>query len=228
MTSREAFLQRVRQAVTEGNRAGTALPLPERGSVGYQGAAPDPVQRFCTELAAAGGLAHVVADPDSAVAQILHIVETTRSRKVLLSKDRLVENLGLASILSQRGLEILQVDQVTSASWRDLFFQADLGISGVAHLIAETGTVVMASTPDQPRSVSLLPPFHIALAQRSQLLPDLFDLFDLFSPLATPNKVPLPSCLSLITGPSKTGDIELRLVTGVHGPGELHVILANW
>jgi L-lactate dehydrogenase complex protein LldG len=66
---------------------------------------------------------------------------------------------------------------------------------------------------------------HIAIADRSQLLPDLFDLFDLFSPVANLSKSTPPSCLTLITGPSKTGDIELKLVTGVHGPGEIHVIL---
>ena len=74
----------------------------------------------------------------------------------------------------------------------------------------------------QPRSLSLLPPLHIAVAHQSQILPDLFDLFE--TPLWT-ERGGLPSCLSLITGPSKTGDIELRLVTGVHGPGEVHVIL---
>jgi L-lactate dehydrogenase complex protein LldG len=70
----------------------------------------------------------------------------------------------------------------------------------------------------------LLPPVHIALAERSQLVPDLFDLFetDLLS-----RRVMMPSCVTLITGPSKTGDIELRLVTGVHGPGEIHVILVS-
>jgi L-lactate dehydrogenase complex protein LldG len=110
---------------------------------------------------------------------------------------------------------------------REDFFAAEVGITNVHRLIAETGTVVLASKPDEPRSASLLPPVHIAIADRSQLLPDLFDLFDLFSPVANLSQSTPPSCLTLITGPSKTGDIELKLVTGVHGPGEIHVILCN-
>ncbi len=70
---------------------------------------------------------------------------------------------------------------------------------------------------------------HIAVATRAQLLPDLFDLFAAVKPAAPEEDDPhrLPACLTVITGPSKTGDIELRLVTGVHGPGELHVILVD-
>jgi L-lactate dehydrogenase complex protein LldG len=102
------------------------------------------------------------------------------------------------------------------------FFAADVGITGVDFLIAETGSLVMRSSPGQPRSISLLPPVHIALAERRQIVPDLFDLFhELGNPPA------LPSCLTLITGPSKTGDIELRLVTGVHGPGTVHVLMVD-
>jgi L-lactate dehydrogenase complex protein LldG len=66
---------------------------------------------------------------------------------------------------------------------------------------------------------------YIAVANRSQLLPDLFDWFESIPADARDRN--LPACLSLITGPSKTGDIELRLVTGVHGPGEVHVVLIS-
>lgn len=223
MTSREAFLERVRQSVREGNRAGANIPLPERGSVGYQGGGPDPVDRFCTELLAAGGVGYVSPSPEDAVARVLDILQDKQARKVLLSREALPNALNLAQLLRSRGYEVTLVDSVAAAEWKESFFQADVGISGVSHLIAETGTVVMMTSPEQPRSVSLLPPVHIALARRDQLLPDLFDLFDLFSPLNQP-----PACLTLITGPSKTGDIELRLVTGVHGPGEVHVIVNTW
>jgi L-lactate dehydrogenase complex protein LldG len=121
-------------------------------------------------------------------------------------------------------IHVISVDQLDSAKCWEPFFAADLGISGVDYLVAETGTVVLHSSPNQPRSLSLLPPVHIAIAERRQLVPDLFDLF----PSSLNESAPaLPSCITFITGPSKTGDIELRLVTGVHGPGEIHVILID-
>ncbi len=222
MTSaRDAFLQRVREAVAAGNRAGAAAPPPERGTVGYQGAGPDPAARFCTELAAAGGHAHRAADADDAARQVLALVEHHGARRVLLGGGPVLDRLALADRLRGRGVEVVAVASLTPVTGRDAFFDADLGITGVAFLVAETGSLVMASGPDQPRSPSLLPPVHVAVAETAQLVPDLFDLFD---PARWPGGGP-PANLTLITGPSKTGDIELRLVTGVHGPGEVHVVL---
>jgi L-lactate utilization protein LutC len=227
MSPREAFLQRVRQAVAEGNRAGAVPPMPERGKIGYQGAGPQPVERFCTELAAAGGKGYVAADRDAAMQMMQSIIQSHNARKILLSRGGAVERLDVAGKLKEIGLDVRTTDAIPASNQREALFAAEVGISNVHCLIAETGTVVVASRPNEPRSVSLLPPVHIAIADRSQLLPDLFDLFDLFSPVSTPGKSLPPSCLSLITGPSKTGDIELRLVTGVHGPGEIHVILLD-
>ena len=103
---------------------------------------------------------------------------------------------------------------------RDALFAADVGITGVTALVAETGSLVIAAGPHELRSTSLLPPVHIAVASSAQIVPDLFDLLEPYGPDHA-----LPSNLVLITGPSKTGDIELKLVTGVHGPGEVHVIV---
>ncbi len=222
--SREAFLQTVRQAVAEGNRAGGAPPLPTRGDVGYQGAGDDLVERFRIELLAAGGVLHIVPDVAASTDKVLELVTAKSARQALLGRGAVLDRLGLAERLRALGVQTALVDALPEDAVRSTFFAAEIGISGVAYLIAETGTVVVRTAADEPRSLSLLPPVHIAVADRSQLLSDLFDLFTVLEPEGTGH---LPSCVALITGPSKTGDIELKLVTGVHGPGEVHVVLLN-
>lgn len=217
--SREQMLRRIREAVLEGNRAGASpSAIPERGQVGYQGAGADLLGRFRAEFVAAGGQLHLVSDSSGAAAIILDLVRSRSIRRVLMGHGEVLDTLPLIESLRSAGTEILDV--ASSDNEKNEWFTADLGVSGVDYLIAETGSVVLASRPDQPRSLSLLPPIHVAVAQRRQLLPDLFDLFAAYGE-------DVPACLSIITGPSKTGDIELRLVTGVHGPGEIHVILID-
>jgi L-lactate dehydrogenase complex protein LldG len=216
------FLQQVREAVAEGNRAAGAPPLDPRGGVGYQGAGADPVTRFRDEFAAAGGFAHVVADAVAAGEVVVTLLRERSVRRVLRGAGAVLDSLDLSEQLKIAGLEIISTASSAGAYCRDDFFAAEAGISGVDYLIAETGSIVLLSHTEQPRSLSLLPPIHIAVAHRDQLLPDLFDLFEA---RLWADRGGLPSCLSLITGPSKTGDIELRLVTGVHGPGEVHVVL---
>jgi L-lactate dehydrogenase complex protein LldG len=220
--TREQMLQRIREAVIEGNRAGGSSPtIPERGPVGYQGAGADPVARFREAFSAAGGHLHVVADGAAAVEVVLDLMRSRSIRRVLLGHGDVLDALRIIEPLQATGVEVVDVCSARSASTE--WFPAELGLSGVDYLIAETGSVVLASRPEQPRSLSLLPPFHVAVAERRQILPDLFDLFT----AAGARGEDLPACLSVITGPSKTGDIELRLVTGVHGPGDIHVVLID-
>ncbi len=220
-TTHDEFLQRVRQAVAEGNRAGGSPALPERGSVGYQGAGADPMIRFRDEFAAAGGQTHLVRDRAGAAAVVLHLVRAHSVRRVLVGAGETLATLPIVEPLRTAGVEVVEAGMQQTN--RDAIFAADLGLTGVDYLIAETGSIVLASRPEQPRSLSLLPPIHVAVAERRQILPDLFDLFALLGE----DLEKLPACWSIITGPSKTGDIELRLVTGVHGPGEVHVILID-
>jgi L-lactate dehydrogenase complex protein LldG len=219
--SREQMLQRIREAVAQGNHAGGSPSLPERGSVGYQGAGSDPVARFRQEFSAAGGHTHVVVDHAAARAVVLDLTRTRSAHRVLLGGGDVLAALRVAEPMRTAGMEVIEVG--SEGMSRERVFQADLGISGVDYLVAETGSVILASQPNQPRSLSLLPPLHIAIAERRQILPDLFDLFSLIGTRLEE----LPAALSVITGPSKTGDIELRLVTGVHGPGEIHVVLVD-
>ncbi len=118
----------------------------------------------------------------------------------------------------------LTADGVTATGQTgdEALFSAEAAITGVVAAIAETGSLVCESRPGVARGSSLIPPVHIAVVASSQLLPDLYDYFE-----GLEGRPELPANASLITGPSKTSDIEGVLVTGVHGPRKLHVVLVE-
>jgi L-lactate dehydrogenase complex protein LldG len=84
--------------------------------------------------------------------------------------------------------------------------------------LADTGSVVLASGPEEPRARSLLPEVHVSLLAEERILPGLDELFAALGR-------DLPSALAIVTGPSRSADIEQSLTVGVHGPGEVHVVL---
>ena len=96
----------------------------------------------------------------------------------------------------------------------------DAGITECDALIAQTGTVLVTSRSAGGRALSVLPPHHVVLARRAQLVADLPEAFAL---LKTKYGADYPSFISLITGPSRTGDIERILVLGAHGPRQLTI-----
>jgi len=97
----------------------------------------------------------------------------------------------------------------------------DVGITECDALIAQTGSVMLSSRRAGGRALSILPPHHVVLARRDQLVPDLPAAFQL---LKTEYGDNIPSMISFITGPSRTGDIERILVLGAHGPKKLTVL----
>ena len=98
-------------------------------------------------------------------------------------------------------------------------FDIDVAVTGAELGIAETGTVVLHADPSQARRISLTAKMHIVLLPSDRIVPDMMDWTKAYS------DCPLPEGFTLITGPSKTADIELKLVVGVHGPSSLHVII---
>jgi L-lactate dehydrogenase complex protein LldG len=97
----------------------------------------------------------------------------------------------------------------------------DAGISECDALIAQTGSVLVTNRSAGGRALSVLPPHHIVLAHREQLIADLPAAFELLQQKYAAN---YPSMISFITGPSRTGDIERILVLGAHGPKKLTIL----
>ncbi len=100
---------------------------------------------------------------------------------------------------------------------REACAEAEIGLTSADFAIADTGTLVFLT---EPRLISLLPPRHIAVIDRAKILMSLDALFS-----RVPQPVALSSSMVLATGPSRTADIEMRLVRGVHGPGEIIVVI---
>jgi L-lactate dehydrogenase complex protein LldG len=221
---REVFLSRVREAAAAG-RAYRVHPSPTRPKPLAGSAPDDPIARMAREVEASGGHSHVVNDPAGVREILSNLLTQTEARSALCWKHPLLERIGLRELLEERGVELCDYDALAPLTFdeqRTKMLAADIGITGTTWAIAETGTLAVASGPGSERLASLAPRLHVAVIEASQILPTLFDLFARYG---GDSGHPLPTNLTLITGPSKTGDIELELTTGVHGPAHWHVII---
>ena len=133
-------------------------------------------------------------------------------RRVALSSSPLLDSVAesLRSLVEVRRWSDMSLDEL---------YDFDCGVTDVTYAVAEIGGVLVKPTAAHGRGLSLVPMFHVAVVETNQILPDLIDLFDRLA--ADPDR----SNHILIAGPSKTADIEMNVVTGVHGPNVVRVFL---
>lgn len=224
--SRESFFARVREA-TRAGRAYRVHLQPVSPEVGYVGAAGDLCVKMAAEVNEVGGKAFLVPDHASARELLARLLEESAAISALCWKHEVLGRLGLDQLLGSRGVTQHNYDTLSALDYpaqRAAMLACDIGISSADCAIAETGTLLVCSRPGQERVASLLPPTHVAIIERRQIVPDLLDAFHLLQERGLEN---LSSNVTLITGPSKTGDIELQLTTGVHGPKHWRVIIVG-
>jgi len=125
----------------------------------------------------------------------------------------------LEEALSNIGLPVLYIENTNADPER-----ADVGITGCDALVAQTGSILLTARSAGGRALSVLPPHHLVIARESQVIADLPAAFELLREIYGDN---FPSFMTLITGPSRTGDIERIVVLGAHGPKTLTVILVK-
>lgn len=109
-------------------------------------------------------------------------------------------------------------------SENDRHFDLDVALTGVELAVAETGSIVLSAESKKARIASLVAPVHVALLWSDQIESDLLDWADALAGESAQGPV---SGQTVITGPSKTADIELKLVIGVHGPAALHLVVID-
>ncbi|MDC8804471.1 lactate utilization protein C [Halomonas pacifica] len=124
--------------------------------------------------------------------------------------------------LAEAGVTLVDADRPVEA-WREtLFHEVEAGLTSTAGGVAETGSLWLWPTPDEPRLLSLVPPIHIAVLDAEAVEDTLFEVMERHGWAAG-----MPTNALLISGPSKTADIEQTLAYGVHGPRELVVLLRH-
>ena len=210
MTSREVVLQNVRRALSRAagllptTLAAPRLRIPIMDRNRYS-------TLFGQNFEKLGGKCFFVREPGEVVPVLAELLQ---GKRVVASNAPFLAACGITALPQvQSGFTDREALRAACAA-------ADVGISSASYALAETGTLVMLASPEEPRLVSLLPPMHIAVFPRSLMLANLDELLAVL-----PNPAEQTSSMVLITGPSRTADIEQILVRGVHGPGEIYAVV---
>lgn len=206
--SREDILTRIRQAR---KRHPVHLPPePDWKANSYKEPTLPLYQCFVDELEAVNGQCTLVYSEAEAMRKVVSMMEEEQISS-LFCRDTEIQSL-------------FQAHNVAFRSDPSDFNEMEVGVTRCEYLIARTGSVMVSSAHASGRQMNVFPPIHIVLAKESQLVPYLEDAY-----IAMQAKYDtcLPSMISLITGPSRTADIEKTLVLGAHGPKKLWVILVK-
>jgi len=225
--NRDEFLTRVRDAVISGRRYRVHARRDLTYDDGRVKTSEDLVDRYVREATNIGGRVTRAASWDEARAAVVNFLRSSEPRSALCWKHPTLDWLELSALLQRQGVE--QVDAASLAglsnvAQRSKVLAADVGITSATWAVAETGSLFCLHGLGNERVASLLPPVYLAVIERSQIVADLFDAFDRIG--VDPTKT-LPSNATFISGPSKTGDIEMQLVVGVHGPGKWHILVVD-
>jgi L-lactate dehydrogenase complex protein LldG len=166
------------------------------------------IERFLGEIKKLSGVPKKISDADIHTSLKELVIEQNIQKACLWSTPHL-KSLRIAEGLTELGVEI-----ISSNSDKHIIAQCDLGITEADFLLPETGTLVLRSSAEKPRAVSLAPRVHLAIVRPEMLRADMQQVFA---------EAKDHHYLVFITGPSRTADIELTVTLGVHGPKNLYV-----
>ncbi len=210
--ARETIIERVRAAL--GRSPGQPIPEPPPVRLGVPSVSSETrIAGLLERVEALAGRGIRAASSREAGEQVSAVLQ---GRTAVASNAPYLHECGITRIPGVRA-GITSREQL-----RELCANAAVGITSADYALADTGTLVMLSSPQEARMISLLPPAHIAVVPAGRVLSGLDELFTVL-----PDPAAASSSMVLITGPSRTADIEQILVRGVHGPGEITVVVVG-
>jgi L-lactate dehydrogenase complex protein LldG len=234
MNLRNDMLSRIRRAQVSGRGNGSGLlrthhrkrhlsPSSEEGRTRRPESRPSLVKTFQKECERLKVKVHAVPSVEEARDVLTAILKEERIEQIMRWDSPTLNLLDMDSLLEDMGIREFRMGQPPSFKSAD---KISLGISGADYALADTGTLVLKSRIGQERVPSLLPQTHVAIIESDHILEGLDDLMvRLEHDLKQTGE--LGSCMTLISGPSKTADIEMYLVHGIHGPSDVRIILIS-
>jgi len=218
--ARREILARVRAATAAGAPPSATQPS-------ASAAAPEPaslVSLFVQEAEAVGCVVHGPVAAHEVTEIVVAILRELHAHALLAWGAADLPALGLGDALIERGFqfkdESLPLDRAGRAVQLAQLDEVDVGLTGALAGLADTGSLVLASGGGRSRLAWLLPPVHVALLPLRRLHASLSDFL-----AASRETVAANANVVVVTGPSRSGDIEQVLTRGVHGPGVVHVVL---
>jgi len=214
------MLARIRDSLDAGRSSKPEPPSINQDIARLIAQREDLVSVFAANAQAGGMLVQRLRESDleSAVAEGLR---TADARTVSVACDNSPLTDVVVKACERERIRVIRPD---SGLGFDPHYEAKIGVTDVDCAVAETGSLVISSTATRGRAPYLVPPIHFAIVPASKIVADLLDVW---SVLRVDRIVENHSAVVLVSGPSKTGDIEGVLVTGVHGPGEVRVLLVE-
>lgn len=184
------------------------------------------VEQFSAEVTALKGDVTRIANPTDATTKIAALMAEHGAREYFAWANEHLPVPNLREMLAAHGFSVREIPLPANPdARRELLLGASdvtIGITGAQAGLADTGSLVIPSGAGKGRLASLMPPVHIALLRVADLYPSLMAFI-----AANPNTARTVANLNLISGPSRTADIEQTLTLGVHGPKFVHVILVG-
>lgn len=231
--NRDAFLATIANRLGRERKANVALPEwkynPQEEV--YKGASSDELLELFIKHGTGINCEVFVTDKAQAANVVHDRIKELGGGPVVTWKDsRYEESFALGKLfneeLPQEKIEVFEWNSELGRENIEKANNANIGITISEITLAESGTVVVFSGKDRGRTVNFLPEYSIVIVPKSTIVPRMTQAAKILREKVKKGEV-IPSCINYITGPSKSSDIEMKLVVGVHGPVKLNYIVVE-
>lgn len=175
---------------------------------------------FTANAQAASAEVMRVSDMEAARLYLGDLLQKEGVANVIAADDPATQGLRLEALAGERGFFCANAAHLQGQAYLDAVYAAGMGISGCSWALAETGAIVLAHRHGSERLISHAPDHYVGIVFKEQILKDRFSLAPLLQEDVTP-----PAAWTLITGVSRTADVALQVILGMHGPRRVSIIL---